>query len=179
MNHRIDLLEQDMAAIKVVLEDVHAHYARREDVAALGTRTAVLEYELSAVKSSLNIVLSTCARREDVEELAVRTGTLEQDMATVKTSLEVVRSNYARREDVQAVLSRVVALEERLDSELPHLATKAELSELRSEMRAWMVGTAITLFIALATLQFSFYQLLKSSINEQVHAAVQAAIKLP
>lgn len=145
MNHRTDLLEQDIASIKVVLEDVRAHYARREDV----------------------------------EALAVRTGTLEQDLATVKTSLEVVRSNYARREDVQAVLSRVVALEQRFDSELPHLATKAELNELRSEMRAWMVGTAITLFIALATLQFSFYQLLKSSINEQVQAAVQAAIKPP
>jgi len=136
MNHRTDLLEQDMAAVKSTLDEIRANYARREDL----------------------------------EGLSVRTAALEDDMATVKTTVEVIRSNYARREDLRA-------LEQRFDSELPHLATRAELQELRSEMRAWMVGTAITLFIALATLQFSFYQLLKASINEQVQIAVKAAMQ--
>jgi hypothetical protein len=123
MNHRTDLIEQDIATIKVVLEGV----------------------------------------RSDLDGLLLRTTTLEQDMA-------VVRSNYARREDLRA-------LEQRFDSELPHLATKAELQALRSEMRAWMVGTAFSLFIATATLQFSFYQLLKTSMAEQVQLAVKAAAK--
>ena len=130
MNHRTDLLEQDMAAVKSTLDDMRANYVRSE----------------------------------------VRIAALEEDMATVKTAVEVISSNYARREDLRA-------LEQRFDSELPHLATKAELQELRSEMRAWMVGTAISLCIALATLQFSFYQLQKSSINEQVQLAVKAAVK--
>jgi hypothetical protein len=130
MNHRTDLIEQDIATIKVVLEGV----------------------------------------RSDLDGLLLRTTTLEQDMA-------VVRSNYARREDVQAILGRVATLEQKFDSELPHLATKAELQALRSEMRAWMVGTAFSLFIATATLQFSFYQLLKTSMAEQVQLAVKAAAK--
>jgi hypothetical protein len=143
MNHRTDVIEQDVATIKVVLE---------------------------GVRSDLDDVRANYARREDVEALAVRTGALEQDMA-------VVRSNYARREDVQAILVRVATLEQKFDSELPHLATKAALQALRSEMRAWMAGTALSLLVATATLQFSFYQLLKTSMAEQVQLAVTAASK--
>lgn len=129
-------------------------------------RTDMLEQDVTALKSALGDI------RTDNARIEVSVAALEEDTGTVKTTLEVMRSNYARREDVRA-------LEQRFDSELPHLATKAELQELRSEMRAWMVGTAITLFVALATLQFSVYQLQKSSINEQIQVAVKAAMEKP
>jgi hypothetical protein len=114
----------------------------------------------------------------------------------VKIAVEVIRSNYASHSDVQSAKTELAAVRQKLDSVLPHLATKedvqtaraetralaefeaviprfatkADLHELRSDTRTWIVATAITLMVALGGMQFSFYSMLKDSLAQQIAA---------
>lgn len=66
---------------------------------------------------------------------------------------------------------RISGLKQRLDSGLPHLATKAGMQEVKSDAHTWIVGMGITLLIALGGMQFSFFSLLKSTVVEQMALA--------
>lgn len=44
---------------------------------------------------------------------------------------------------------RITALETRLDTILPTLATKADISDVRGDIKGWMLGTVLTIIVAM------------------------------
>jgi hypothetical protein len=95
----------------------------------------------------------------------MRLDKLENDLAAVQVATEVMQSTNATKDDLQQISKKLDLLSQRFDSELPHLATKAELQELKSDVRTWIVGTAITLLVALGGMQYSFFSILKASMQ--------------
>jgi hypothetical protein len=90
-------------------------------------------------------------------------GTDEADLASGDSA------GYIRKMD-----RRLIILETRFDTILPTLATKADLVELRAEMRAmtaelrtdmhkWMTTTVISMFVGFGGLLFAMVTLLRPS----------------
>lgn len=79
---------------------------------------------------------------------------------------------------------RVTILETRFDTILPTLATKADLAELKAELKAelhdsmagmhkWIAGTCITLILGLAGLSFSMLTAVQAT-TQAVEQVVEA-----
>jgi len=116
------------------------------------------------------------------KEMETRIATLEDDMGTVKTALEVIRATMVTKDDLDValrpILSDIAGLKAKFDAEIPHLATKALVQEIKSDARTWIVGMGITLLVAFAGIQIQFFNIVKSTIAEQMaelRAATQAA----
>jgi hypothetical protein len=105
---------------------------------------------------------------------------LKLDVSELKTDMSEMKMEFrTMRGDLDAVKIDVATLRQRFDSELPHLATKAEIQEARSETRTWIASTGITLLFALGGMQFSFFSMLKETVTEQIAMSRLAAIAQP
>jgi len=101
------------------------------------------------------------------------------DYDKLKADVATMRANCVTRQDLAALEVRVLSLLERMGerleantiglaalkaqfaTELPHLATKADLHQFASSIRAWMVTAMISMFFGFAGLGFVVVNALK------------------
>jgi hypothetical protein len=83
------------------------------------------------------------------------------------------------KDDLAAVIAQlaslkaeIVAINARLDAQLPQFATKAELQEVRSELRAWIVASFLSMLTILGSIQYYQYSVLKSYLDQRLDAIV-------
>lgn len=93
---------------------------------------------------------------------------LEADVQDLRIVLEVVRATMVTKEDL-AVVSAQIA---RIEAQLPQFATKAELQEVRSELRAWIVASFLSMLTILGSIQYYQYTVLKSYLDQRLDAIV-------
>lgn len=105
-------------------------------------------------------------------EIMGRIEKLEADVQDLKVGLEVVRATMVTKEDLAVVAAQVAAINARLDAQLPHFATKAELQEVRSELRAWIVASFFSMLGILGSIQYYQFTTLKSTLDQRLDAIV-------
>ncbi|MES2325608.1 MAG: hypothetical protein V4633_25440 [Pseudomonadota bacterium] len=109
--------------------------------------------------------------------MARQIATREDDMGTVKTTLEVIRATMVTKDDLAIALRPISTLLSDvagIKAQLPHPATIALVQEIKSDARTWIVGMGITLLVAFAGIQIQFFNIVKSTIAEQM-AELRAA----
>lgn len=167
-------------------------------------RLARIEDDIAELKTALEILGSHCATQERMLRVEIEVPKLQTGFQKLDAELKGLLADYhALRDDFWAfradlkdypVRDELKALEQalnalhlelgklrqRLDSELPYLAAKDELQKVMTKTRNWSIGTAITLFAALATMQFNMYLTVNTSLQsmniaiESLRAAVMS-----
>lgn len=121
-------------------------------------RIDILEREVSAIKSEIAVLKSTCWTRDDARAFDARLGRIEAEIGVVHADVSVLKADLAALKAVVAQLQIDVA---QIKIQLTHLATKAELRELKTQLTTWMIATALTIIGVMSGTQFALYSALK------------------
>ena len=168
MEPRLAKIEDDMAELKAALELLQSRCAAYEQLRRFESEVPKLQARLDALQAeyeakydayqkvrgefwALRTELKDCARRDELKAAEQEIATLRQDLLTLR---------------------------QRIDSELPYLAAKEDLQKIYSQTRNWSVATAITLFVALGSVQYTMFSTMKSMFTETL-AVLQASAQRP
>lgn len=166
MEERIAVLERDVNAIKSELAVIRSTYWMREDAKELDNRVSHIEFELGDIKADIAVM------KADIAQLKLDVAQLKSDVAQLKSDLAHLQADVAQpKADMATLKMDLAALKLRFDSELPHLATKADLYKLEARMKAWGIGLALSVITINAGVNFAMYSSLKSQLL--AHTAVQ------
>lgn len=128
-------------------------------------RIDMLEQEISAMKSEIAECKAACWTREDADRFDRRLAQVEIDIAVLKGDVSQLRASVdALKSQVsgmnQGLLDVPIRLAE-MNERLEQFSTKAEHAQLRAELKAWMLGTAISLLTISTGIQFALYTAFK------------------
>ena len=160
-------------------------------------RLAKIEDDMAELKTALELLRSRCAAYEQLRRFETEVPRLQTGLERLQVefeahfadyqklraefwSLRVELKDYAQRDELKAaeqeiavVRQDLLALRQRIDSEAPYLAAKEDLQKMMNQTRNWSVATAITLFVALGTVQYTMFSTMKSMFTETL-AVLQA-----
>ena len=142
-------------------------------------RVAMLEKDVTAIKSELAVIRSTYWMREDAKVLNGRVGHIEFELVKITADIVQLKADVAQlKTDVTALKMDLAALSLRFDSELPHLATKADLYKLEARMKAWGIGLALSVITINTGVNFAMYSSLKSHMLARSEQGARAPLAL-
>lgn len=120
-------------------------------------RIDILEREVKAIKSEIAVIKSTYWTREDAREMDARLIRVEAAIATLQADVAQLKMDVAQlKADVAQLKIDVAQIKVRLEQ----FATKAELIEVETRLKTWMVGMAISIITVTSAIQFALYSAL-------------------
>jgi outer membrane murein-binding lipoprotein Lpp len=115
----------------------------------------------------------------DIVQLKADVALLKADVAQLKADVAQLKADVAQlKTDVTALRMDLAALSLRFDSELPHLATKADLCKLEARMKAWGMGLALSVITINTGVNFAMYSSLKSHMLARSEQGARAPLAL-
>ena len=123
-----------------------------------------LKQELAAMEQRLTECINGLGRRMDkrFDEVDKRFGDVDQRFDDVDRRFDDMDKRFDgmdRRLTVNE--TKLEGLSTRVETELPHLATKADMSAANARMYAWMVGAILTMTLGFLGLGFTIVNTLK------------------
>lgn len=157
INMRVSALEQQMSAMAADLTMIRLSGATKQDVAGVVAQIDLMKFEIDRIKLEIDRVKFEIEHiKADIDHIKVEIDHIKVEIDRIKQEFVQMRTQFAELRADFAVLKQ------QLDSEFSHMATKAELQQIISSSRNWLVGTAFTLFFALATLQLTVFSLART-----------------
>jgi chromosome segregation ATPase len=160
---RLARIEDDVAELKIALEILQSHCATQERMLRVETELPQLQAGFQKLEAELK------ARLADYHALRDEFWSFRADVKDYPVRAEV----NALEQRLGSLHAELGKLRQRVDSEMPYLASKEELQKVFNKSRNWAVGTAITLFFALATIQISMFNVMSNSLNSNLHEAME------
>lgn len=113
-----------------------------------------LDYD--RLKADVTTMRVNCVTKQDLKQDLT---TLEERLLAPMNKLNGEVAHLG--EKLEATNVGLAALKAQFDTELPHLATKADLHQFASSIRAWMITAMISMFFGFAGLGFVLVRALR------------------
>ena len=170
MDPRLAKIEDDMAELKAALELLHTRCAAYETLRRFESEVPRLQAGLERLQAEYE------AKYAEYQKVRAEFWALRAELKDHALRDEL----KAAEQEIAALRQDLLMLRQRIDSELPYLAAREDLQKIFNQTRNWSVATAITLFVALGSVQYTMFATMKSMFTETL-AVLQAGrtVQLP